>query len=385
MGCCRDKKATARFNAHIYLEWGMTTKPRVLFVLNRVLGWKTYCDQVTRALRDRTDVDIRFLYLTPSLAGRLFVKRHVRTGFLSVFRRVDPLQAFRGPLGKSIRREIQRVRPDFVHFGPHWPGPSVLPLEPRVPFSVALDATYPNINGLRALSLWGKDSLAREEELLGKAELVFPMSRWTERSLVLDYGVDQKRVHIIPPSVRPPTVGKVWTSDMVERPRVLFIGNDFLRKGGDRLVSWVQGPLADRCELHIVSHDKRARVSGPDVVFHGGMSNDLLLNELAPSMDLFCLPTRSDMSPYVLAEMAFMGLPSIASDIAGIPDLVRDGETGHLVSVQDDSGFVAALESLLGSASLRRTMGEASRAFAANTFNAFTNYNRLLDMIVSRL
>ena len=363
----------------------MTAKPRVLFVLNRVLGWKTYCDQLSNALRDRTDVDIRFLYLSPSLAGRLFVKRHRRDGVLSVFRRVDPFLAFRGPLGRSVRKEIASIRPDFVHFGPQWPSASIARLSPKVPFSVALDATYSNINELKGLPLWGAGSLAREAELLRSADLVFPMSRWTGNAVIGDCGVDPSRVHVIPPSVRPPTVRKDWTKGGGERPRVLFIGNDFLRKGGDRLAAWVTGPLAGRCELHVVSHDPRAQVSGPDIICHGGMANDRLLNELAPEMDLFCLPTRSDMSPYVFAEAAFIGLPSVASAIAGIPDLVREGETGRLVDVDDDAGFIAALGSLLDSATLRRTLGEAAQAHAAEAFDADRNFNRMLDTIVARL
>lgn len=363
----------------------MAARPKVLFVLNRVLGWKTYGEQLSGAIRDRTDADIHFHYLAPTLAGRLFVKRHRKDGLLAALRRVDPLVAFGGPLGRSIRKEIARIQPDFVHFGPHWPAASISGLDPRMRFSVALDATHTNMNELRAVTLWEKRSLEREADLLRRADLVFPYSHWVERALVRDYGLDQERIHVMQPTVRPAPVLKDWSSPPARLPKVLFVGNDFLRKGGDRLVSWVQGPLAGRCELHIVSHDKRAQVSGPNIVCHGGMPNDKWLRDIAPDMDLLCHPTRADMSAFVVVEAAFVGLPSIASAIGGITDLIRDDETGYLVRSDDDAGFLTALDKLLGSASLRQTMGEAARAFALEEFDATRNFNGMLDRILARL
>ncbi len=363
----------------------MAARPKVLFVLNRVLGWKTYCEQLSSTLRDRTDVDIHFHYLAPTLAGRLFVKRHRKDGLLAALRRVDPLVAFKGPLGRSVRKEIARIRPDFVHFGPHWPAASVSGLDPSMPFSIALDATHANMNELRAVLLWGEDSIAREAELLRRAELLFPYSHWVERALVRDYGVDRERIQVMQPTVRPAPVLKDWSRPSGKLPKVLFVGNDFLRKGGDRLVSWVQGPLADRCELHIISHDKRAQVSAPNIVCHGGMPNEKWLREIAPDMDLLCHPTRADMSAFVVVEAASVGIPSIASAIGGITDLIRDGETGYLVKSDDDAGFLMALDKLLSSASLRRTMGEASRALALEEFDANRNFNGMLDRILARL
>jgi glycosyltransferase involved in cell wall biosynthesis len=91
------------------------------------------------------------------------------------------------------------------------------------------------------------------------------------------------------------------------------------------------------------------------------------------------------MSAFVVVEAASVGIPSIASAIGGITDLIRDGETGYLVKSDDDAGFLMALDKLLSSASLRRTMGEASRALALEAFDANRNFNGMLDRILARL
>ena len=51
-------------------------------------------------------------------------------------------------------------------------------------------------------------------------------------------------------------------------------------------------------------------------------------------MDLFVLPTTSDMSPFAISEAATAGLPIVSSAIGGIGELVRDGVTGILCSTR---------------------------------------------------
>ena len=55
------------------------------------------------------------------------------------------------------------------------------------------------------------------------------------------------------------------------------------------------------------------------------------------------------------------GRPVVASAVGGLPDLVRDGETGLLVPPRDPAALRAAIERLLGDADLRTRLGIAAR------------------------
>jgi glycosyltransferase involved in cell wall biosynthesis len=55
------------------------------------------------------------------------------------------------------------------------------------------------------------------------------------------------------------------------------------------------------------------------------------VQELLDEADLFVFPTRQDYMPQVLAEALTAGVPYMASDIGGVRDLVRNGETGYLM------------------------------------------------------
>jgi 2-deoxystreptamine N-acetyl-D-glucosaminyltransferase/2-deoxystreptamine glucosyltransferase len=69
--------------------------------------------------------------------------------------------------------------------------------------------------------------------------------------------------------------------------------------------------------------------------------------------------------PTVLPEAAAAGLPLVGSDLAGIPLLVRDGETGLLVPSGDAAALSAALATLVRDADLRTRLGEGARAAVA--------------------
>ena len=56
-----------------------------------------------------------------------------------------------------------------------------------------------------------------------------------------------------------------------------------------------------------------------------------------------------------------VGLPIIATDVRGNRDLVKSGENGYLVSLDDAEQTAIAIERLIDSEDLRRSMGEKSK------------------------
>jgi glycosyltransferase involved in cell wall biosynthesis len=225
---------------------------------------------------------------------------------------------------------------------------------------------------------WTEADIKSEERLFARAARLYPWSTWAARSLVADYHVPEDRIHVILPSTDVATIPRALHQGG-NRPKIIFIGNDFYRKGGDRLHRWVTGPLASLCELHIASGDRQAPASSRFVHSHGRVPNEQLVKELLPQMDLLCHPTRSDMSAYVVVEASAAGLPSIASAIGGIPDLISHETSGLLVPRDDEQGFVSALRRLLASNELRQQMGNAAYQIAAERFSADRNFDVLIN------
>jgi starch synthase len=85
---------------------------------------------------------------------------------------------------------------------------------------------------------------------------------------------------------------------------------------------------------------------------------------------VFVCPSVYEPLGIVNLEAMACGTPVVASRVGGIPEVVEDGETGVLVSVDEDfeTGLAQALDSVLGDAGAARRMGEAGRHRAVGEF-----------------
>ena len=88
--------------------------------------------------------------------------------------------------------------------------------------------------------------------------------------------------------------------------------------------------------------------------------------------------------PVVLMEALATGIPVVASDISGIPELVEDGRTGLLVPPRDSAALGHALLRLHGDEALRRQLGRAGRLKVEREFDAYANAGRLASEITRR-
>lgn len=361
----------------------MTGKPRLSFVLQDALGWRSYRARLEAIVQKRTDLEVQMIPVTLSRRDTLFHKRNNMRPRDHLFRRIDPIDAFAGRAGGAIRAQLAEFRPDAVHFAGHWPAGALAGQPGAAPFTVTLDNTRAGIERDLPRGAWNAADRAREAALLQAAAHVFPMSGWTARSVIADCGVAPEAVTAMPPSIEVARFDLAQLDGRDGPLRVIFIGNDLARKGAVDLASWISGPLAGLAELHIVSGDPAARGLSDRAIVHGRVPNDRLMSELLPSMDILCLPTRSDMSPQVLVEAAAAGLPAVASRIGGIPDLIVEGETGFTVPAGDSAGFVAALSRLAQDRALAARMGAAARQHACARFDAERNFNQLIDRLVT--
>ena len=88
------------------------------------------------------------------------------------------------------------------------------------------------------------------------------------------------------------------------------------------------------------------------------------LRDWLGSFDVLVLPSVLDGRPTVVLEALAMGIPVVASAVGGVPELVREGETGFLCRPGDNAGFARAVGRLAGDPGLRARMGAAGRRFA---------------------
>ncbi|MDO5370900.1 glycosyltransferase family 4 protein [Paracoccus sp. (in: a-proteobacteria)] len=101
-----------------------------------------------------------------------------------------------------------------------------------------------------------------------------------------------------------------------------------------------------------------------------------------------CVVSRDgnrDGLPTVLVEAMALGLPVVSTDVVGIPELVRDNETGFCVEGGDPLALADAMERLLGDAALRQRLSRDARALIEAEFEINRNAARQREIFASAL
>jgi colanic acid/amylovoran biosynthesis glycosyltransferase len=120
------------------------------------------------------------------------------------------------------------------------------------------------------------------------------------------------------------------------------------------------------------------------VVFEGWKSQEELRYLYAGS-DLCVLSSFSEGVPVVLMEAMATGVPCVAPRITGIPELIRDGVEGLLVTPANVADLAAAIGSLMDNPELRRQMAARSRERIADQYELRQNVLRLSKLFSRKI
>ena len=90
---------------------------------------------------------------------------------------------------------------------------------------------------------------------------------------------------------------------------------------------------------------------------------------LIASLDVLVSASRSEAFGMVLVEAAACGVPVVATATEGAKEIVKDGETGSIVPIDDVNGLASAVAALLRDEELRRTLGSRAREVARARFS----------------
>jgi glycosyltransferase involved in cell wall biosynthesis len=123
------------------------------------------------------------------------------------------------------------------------------------------------------------------------------------------------------------------------------------------------------------------------VVFCGRKTHDEVAEALQEA-DVVVAPSvpsrdgRKEGIPVVLMEAMGSGVPVVASDLSGIPELVIHDQSGLLVPPGDAAGLAAALKRLAADAALRQRLGNGGRARVLDEFDLQKNAAQLVRLFV---
>lgn len=242
---------------------------------------------------------------------------------------------------------------DIIHA--HWPFPhALIALGACKLFRIPLVL---NFHGAELLLIRKKKWIRPIMKfIIGQADAIFANSRFTASKISAlrpakiewsPYGSPLSSGKVPPPHARG------------ERYKILFVGRHIERKGIEFLIQAAKLLDPQKFEVRIVGKgnltdslkELAQKISAQNVIFTGPLSPDDLRKEYQGS-NCFVLPAIIDSKGdteglgVVLIEAMQYGLPVVASNVGGIPDVVVDGETGILVPEKDPKALASAFQKL---------------------------------------
>ncbi|MEX1026540.1 MAG: glycosyltransferase [Candidatus Paceibacterota bacterium] len=119
--------------------------------------------------------------------------------------------------------------------------------------------------------------------------------------------------------------------------------------------------VGDGPDRALLERHARQRGVADRTVFAGYVEQ---VDPLYGAMDVFVLASAHEGFGLVIAEAMMHALPVVATNVGGVPSLIRGGETGVLVGVGDSHAIASAIGELRVLPEIRRQIGTRARTFA---------------------
>ncbi len=209
---------------------------------------------------------------------------------------------------------------------------------------------------------------------------VIVWSKWAMCGYIED-GVEKSKISIIPPPFK-------LIGDKKDHPNcnLLFIGRDYLRKGGDTVLRvldrlsdfqdlklYYVGEVWDKRALNKIRNNKRIK-------YYHAPTDRIMREEIFPQADIFILPTRADAFAISVVEAMSRGIPVVASNICALPEIVEDGASGFLSKPNDVDSLATSVSKLLENPRLREKFGERSLQIVLQKFSKDKVNEKLLEV-----
>jgi glycosyltransferase involved in cell wall biosynthesis len=234
--------------------------------------------------------------------------------------------------------------------------------------------------------------------LLGRIGLhfvdqIWSISEFTAGKVATSAGIPSQKIVTVPLALLPEQAAAL-SGPLEEDPdlgaEVLTVSRLWTRyeKGVDRLIEAL--PLVRRdIRLVVVGDgDDRPRLEqlahavGPrqHVIFAGQVDDAALVRRYQGSQ-VFALPSGREGFGLVVLEAMMAAKPVVAVRAGATPELVRDGETGLLVPVDDQAALASAIESLVGDRMLAEALGRRGREIAQREYGFDRFSSRVMALL----
>ena len=159
-----------------------------------------------------------------------------------------------------------------------------------------------------------------------------------------------------------PCVGLLQNATIWDKTKEMIILTEVLEKMPNVTFYWVgDGPYRDKILPKLEKFE--------NFKWLGALEYPEKVRQFLSEIDVYALLSGIDMSPLTLQEAQLMQKPVVVTNVGGIPELMRNNETGFLINKEDHDKLFEKLEILINNKTMAKKMGMAGREFISNNFS----------------
>ncbi len=213
--------------------------------------------------------------------------------------------------------------------------------------------------------------LTLEQRAYDNAAHVCVRSNAVRQSLVDDYGIRRDKVSVVGGGANLGLLPDAVTRPIGGPPRILFIGTDFYRKGGDLVLQAFAEVRKSIPQSRLVMVTRLPRSHGLPMthveVIESGFNREIIRSQF-PLADVFVLPSRLETWGDAILEAMAFGIACIGVTGQPMEEIILHEKTGLLVEPENPEALSQALAQLLSDRAYCRMLGASGRSHLEKEF-----------------
>jgi glycosyltransferase involved in cell wall biosynthesis len=290
---------------------------------------------------------------------------------------VEFLKSYAKYFSKQLEKELKK-RPVDVLFVPA-SSQLIAYIKTDIPIIYMTDATfqqlqgyYPSFSNLAGYNI--RQGIELDKKAFQKAAHCMLSSDWNKNSAINDYGIEEAKISVVPlgPNLDLVPAANEITITPVSAPRLLFLGVEWDRKGGDIALDAfrILRSKGIKAQLLIIGcvppHDlsKEEDITVIPFLDKNKEQDFQQLHKIFLETTILLLPTRAECAGVVFSEASAYGIPSVTTDTGGVYTYVRNGENGFTLPLNaGPEQYAVQIEQVISNPVLLEALRKSSRKY----------------------
>ncbi len=308
--------------------------------------WSGTSYYTLQQLKKYGEVEIFQFSLPKLLQEWLTTQKSINRRWFKKQTAVEFLKVYAKYFSKQLTKELKKRPVDVLFVSAS--SQMIAYVETTIPIIYMTDATfqqlqgyYPSFSNLTDYNI--RQGIELDKKAFQKASHCMLASEWNRNSALIDYGINQEKISVVPCGANLNKIPLVLelNREASGQCRLLFLGVEWDRKGGEialeifRLLK--QKELNP--QLHIIGCVPPHNLSGEPAITvipfldKNNPEDFRQLHNIFLQTDFLLLPTRAECAGVVFSEASAYGIPSITTDTGGVTTYIKEGINGYTLPV----------------------------------------------------